>query len=183
MEGLIDLLLAWLDGNSDYRTANLSPPQVVEMSRRELTREYYSSAPELLPSSGVDARVFALYAAGDGAAGTIYVLEAAAVEGSKTYDDPHENPIWREMVLHELVHHVQWQHAEQRTWPCRNAGELDAYCWAVATSPRPAPWIRCPTGRSWRISTPAADRLPEGVQSARRSVYARGMDPNGDALT
>ncbi|SPH17381.1 hypothetical protein DEA8626_00899 [Defluviimonas aquaemixtae] len=127
MEALIDLLFAWLDNNSTYRTANLPPPEIVELSPRELTRQYYSDAPDLLPASGIDKRVFALYSTVDGAAGKIYVLRAAEVDGAEDYDDARENPIWREMVLHELIHHAQWQTEVMQSWPCRNVGERDAY--------------------------------------------------------
>ena len=127
MDILIDILLDWIGENSRYEVAGIEPPVVQLMTPQELTREYYTGAPHLTPADGVDERLNALYAAVDGPVGTIYVLAPDYAPQAEAYDDPSENPIWREYLLHELVHHVQWQTGEADTWACQSQGEWDAY--------------------------------------------------------
>ncbi|KEO55169.1 DUF6647 family protein [Thioclava pacifica] len=127
MEALVEALMQWIGDHSDLKVANLTPPEIVMMSPEELTREFYSDAPDLLPEDGVDDRVNALYAASDGQVGTIYLLAPEAVPDAKYYDDPMENPFFREVLLHELVHHVQWQTKLNESWACPREGEKQAY--------------------------------------------------------
>lgn len=75
----------------------------------------------------MDERVRALYAAGEGPSGTVYMLAASFAEGAERYEHPTDNPVWREMVLHELIHHVQWATGEAEAWPCSRHGETEAY--------------------------------------------------------
>ncbi|TNC73777.1 hypothetical protein [Rubellimicrobium roseum] len=127
MDLLLDALLAWIEAETDYETADLPRPTLVLMRPPDLTREYYSAAPQLLPSDGVDDRLLALYSAEDGAHGTIYVLSPEYVTDAEHWEDPAENPIFREIVLHELIHHIQWQTGAAATWPCPAHGETEAY--------------------------------------------------------
>ncbi|MCB1335680.1 MAG: hypothetical protein KDK26_19095 [Roseivivax sp.] len=127
MEAVIDALLDWIAGNSAYTTDGITRPIVVELSPEDLTREFYSGVPHLVPDDGVDERLNALYAFGDGPAGTIYILDANTIDGAREFDAPHDNPLWREILLHELVHHVQYQTGEADTWQCSSQGEVAAY--------------------------------------------------------
>ncbi|WP_417721920.1 hypothetical protein [Salipiger sp.] len=127
MDALIDALLDWIADHSAREIADVPHPVVLELSPRELTREFYSGVASLMPEDGVDERVNALFAVTDGPHGTIYILDARGIEGAAEYDDPHDNPLWREILLHELVHHVQHVSGEARGWACRNAGEMEAY--------------------------------------------------------
>jgi len=127
MEAIVEALMQWIGDNSTLQYENVPPPLVMLLSPEELTREFYSEAPDLLPAGGVDDRINALYAPADGAHGTIYVLEPEAVPDAKYYEDPTENPFFRELVLHELVHHLQWQEHLNETWVCPREGEMDAY--------------------------------------------------------
>jgi hypothetical protein len=124
---LLEALLDWIGSNSDYRTEDIPAPIVRQMTAEELTREYYADAPSLMPADGVDDRVLALYAPEDGPEGTIYVLEAASIEAHEFYDPPEENPLFREILLHELVHHVQYQTGAAAKWSCPSGGEQEAY--------------------------------------------------------
>jgi len=127
MDLLLDALLAWLGENADYDVAGVVHPEVVVMSREALTDRYYSGARHLTPEDGVDERLNALYAAGDGPAGTIYILAPALAPEAEAFDDPAQNPVWREYLLHELIHHLQWQTGEVEGWACLREGERAAY--------------------------------------------------------
>ena len=127
MEQLIDALLEWIGDHSQYDTANLPHPIVLQLTPHELTREYYTGVAHLMPDDGVDERVNALYAATDGPYGTIYLLSAEFYTDVEHFDDPMDNPLWREVLLHELVHHVQWQSGAADTWLCPAQGETEAY--------------------------------------------------------
>ncbi|MCV2877656.1 hypothetical protein OE699_02225 [Sedimentimonas flavescens] len=127
MELLVEALLQWISEHSDMSIEGIDPPEVVLMTPTQLTREFYSDAPHLLPTSGVDDRVNALYAATDGKHGTIYSLAPDFVSDASYYEEPSENPLFREIHLHELVHHVQWQSGVNETWDCAREGEAEAY--------------------------------------------------------
>ncbi|WP_238367335.1 hypothetical protein [Mesobacterium pallidum] len=127
MEALLEGLMEWIGQNTDYEAAAMPPPIIIEMSPEELTQEYYTGAPHLAPVDGVDDRVNALYARAEGPHGTIYLRAAALTDGASQFDDPLDNPVFREVLLHELVHHAQWHSGEAETWACINYGELEAY--------------------------------------------------------
>jgi hypothetical protein len=121
MESLLSTLLLWIAANSSYDTRGVPHPDVQLMTALEITEEYYSDAPERIPEDGIDSRIKALYAPNDGSKGTIYLLHDGDVEEIYEYAE------LREILLHELVHHVQWQTGVADTWSCRNHGELEAY--------------------------------------------------------
>ncbi|WP_172329893.1 hypothetical protein [Mangrovicoccus sp. HB161399] len=127
MELLIDALLEWISEETGRDTSGMPHPQIAEMTPRALTREFYADHPYLIPEDGQDERIQALYAATDGPDGRIYILAAATFDGADDFEDPYENPVWREVLLHELVHHLQWQAGEPANWACRNFGEEEAY--------------------------------------------------------
>ena len=127
MELLVEALLTWLEASSGYKLEQIPRPQIVEMSARELTSEYYSGAPHLAPQTGVDPRLNALYSAVDGNNGTIFILEATSVDGANRFKSPYENPLFHEILLHELIHHAQWQSGAPDTWACQSYGEHEAY--------------------------------------------------------
>ena len=127
MDPLLDALLDWIGANSAYDVSSVPRPALVELAPEELTRELYADAPQLLPEDGVDDRLLALYSHEDGEHGTLYVLTPEYVADAEYWEDPAENPIFREIVLHELIHHVQWQTGAADTWPCPSRGEEEAY--------------------------------------------------------
>lgn len=127
MNSILMALMLWIAANTPYETADVALPEVVEMTPEELTREFYTDALHLLPDDGVDERVRALYAPGDGEIGRIYILSALHVEGADDMDGPYANPYFREILLHELVHHVQHRTGMMDGFLCPAQGELDAY--------------------------------------------------------
>lgn len=127
MELLITTLLSWIEMHTSYRTQGLPHPEIVVLSRKELTEEYYQNADATAPESGIDMRIKALYAFEDGTYGTIYILDPQSVANARHYVNALDNPRFKEVLLHELVHHVQWHSNEVEQWLCSNEGELEAY--------------------------------------------------------
>lgn len=126
MEALLAILLTWLEVHTDLNT-DIPYPEVIELSPNALTKEYYTDYPAAIPVSGVDNRVQALYAWGDGPSGTIYILASHFTELSPNYDAGLKNPLFQERLLHELVHHVQYHNGKYEQFKCQNQGELLAY--------------------------------------------------------
>ena len=127
MDALIDVLLDWIDQHSTYQTHSMPHPVVLALSPHELTLEYYTGVAHLIPSDGIDERLNALYAPGDGPHGTVYILAPQHIEHAADYDHPTDNPLFREILLHELVHHVQHHSGAALDWPCLSIGEAEAY--------------------------------------------------------
>lgn len=121
IETLIGSLLMWIASNSTYDTSNIQQPDVLLVSAHEITAEYYSEAPERAPTGEIDPRIKALYTPLEGESGTIYLRFTG--DPDELYDDI----ATQEILLHELVHHVQWQTGVAETWRCQNEGELEAY--------------------------------------------------------
>ena len=136
MDALIDLLLDWIGENSAYQTSDLEPPAVVELGPKELTREYYYGRAHLIPEDGVDDRLNAIYIANEGPEGTIFILSPDQIDGAENFADPRDNPLWREILLHELVHHAQHDHGAG----CAQLGvdrALTLACGSVRLEPDP----------------------------------------------
>lgn len=121
LQEIVNTLLVWIALNSSYVTDGLEHPHVVLMTAEEITAEYYSGDAALIPETGVDPRINALYAPKDGAQGTIYLRFSG--QPDQLFDDIQA----REALLHELVHHVQWRSGAADSWLCQNEGELEAY--------------------------------------------------------
>lgn len=124
MELLTDALLDWISQYSGYDTHNIPPPTVVELSPHEITREAYTGVAHLMPDDGVDKRINALY---DQENAIIYILDADVVQDAEYFEEPTDNPIFREILLHELVHHVQHTSGAAADWECLALGEKEAY--------------------------------------------------------
>ena len=81
MDALVLALLTWINDKTAYDTTSMPLPAIVEVSAEEITQEAYKDTPDLMPASGVDARVFALYTWEPSDTGTVYILRAAETEG------------------------------------------------------------------------------------------------------
>ena len=127
MEALIDALLEWLTRHSDYHASDLPRPAVIEVDAAALTREAYRATPDLAPASGVDRKLYALYSWERDRNGTVFILERRLTVGHRPGENPLDNPIFQERLLHELVHHAQYHDGAYRRFPCRAHGEREAY--------------------------------------------------------
>ena len=126
MEALVSALLAWLDTNADYPLEGVPPPIVRELDAEALTAESRGEPHDGVAPGEADPRVLALYSRRDGPHGTIYILEAASTPGLQPGEPPLENPVFRERLLHELVHHVQFHTGAYAAFACRELAEVDA---------------------------------------------------------
>ncbi|WP_425102352.1 hypothetical protein [Tropicibacter sp. S64] len=124
MNALATALMAWIAAHSSYDTATMPLPDIALLTPEALTAEFYRDAPQDIPASRVDARVIALYSHEDGPHGTIFLLTP---EPAWPGDDPLQDPIFQEQLLHELVHHAQRLSGVMDSWQCRNQGEREAY--------------------------------------------------------
>jgi hypothetical protein len=131
MEALVLSLLLWLSANSDYQVAHLSPPQVRLLSPQAMTALYYeqagavSGAPAGAPK--VDTRIQGYFSWAANAPGTIYLVHPEDTPGAASYTDPTDNPLFRERLLHELVHFAQRAGGAYARFDCPAQGEFDAY--------------------------------------------------------
>ncbi|WP_425092822.1 hypothetical protein [Tropicimonas sp. S265A] len=127
MNEVLAALMLWISANTAYDTTGMPLPEVIEMTPQELTAEYYTDAPQLMPAKGVDERIQALYSIEEGPHGRVYILDADLVPGAADGDDAYDNPLFREMLLHELVHHVQHVSGVADSYLCPAQGEVEAY--------------------------------------------------------
>lgn len=162
METLVAALLEWLEANADYPVEGIPPPIVRELSAEALTAELRGEPHDRVAPGEADPRVHALYSWEDGPHGTVFILEAASTPGLQPGEPPLENPVFRERLLHELVHHVQFHTGAYAAFACREMGEVDALRLGAlylrrhhAADPLPRRWMaiheasrcRAPIGR------------------------------------
>ncbi len=143
MEQLISSLMIWISANTSYNVSNISHPEVRLLSPHEMTEEYYSGTDAPRPESGIDSRVFALYSQDDASNGVIFLLDPrlnnelttesvgaatlALNRSAPLHTDWLENPVFQEQLLHEMIHHVQYQSGTINDFPCPAYGEKEAY--------------------------------------------------------
>lgn len=143
MEELITALLLWIGSNTTYKVHDIPQPEVRLLGPQELTDEYYSGTDAHRPESGIDSRIYALYNQVDSVNGIIYLLDPRLNDELKTefqntfksvsdrskplQSEWYEHPVFQEQLLHELIHHVQYQSGAVDQFPCPAHGELEAY--------------------------------------------------------
>ena len=143
MENLITALMLWIGANTNYDTSSLQHPDVVLLSPKQMTTEYYSGAGVSLPVSGIDTRVLALYNHEKTTKGVIYLLDPrlnSELEAETLAPQHHvkdlahpltalwlEHPVFQEQLLHELIHHVQFKSGAVDRMPCIASSEKEAY--------------------------------------------------------
>lgn len=128
MDTLVASLMLWIGANSAYDTNALPMPHVQIMTPAQLTAEYYTSSG--LPAAArpdIDPRVMALYDFEAPPHGRIYIIDPALTEGMRPGEDPLDNPVFQERLLHELVHHVQRLSGAYDEFKCPAQGEIEAY--------------------------------------------------------
>ncbi|EEX14898.1 hypothetical protein CSE45_1765 [Citreicella sp. SE45] len=122
-------------------------PAVVEPGAEPRTREDCSGIASLVSEDDVDERLNALFAVTDGPHGTIYILDADTIDGAAHCDDAHENPLWREILLHTRAPCTGGARSRRGLGvPARKSADL-----AGAISTRRGSRIGCRTGCSGRM--------------------------------
>ena len=143
MEALIATLIIWIGSNTSYDVSNIPHPDVRLVSSEALTEEYYSGTDVPRPESGIDKRIYALYNNVDAENGIIFLLDPRLNDELNTdlhntekslpdlseplHQEWLEHPIFQEQLLHELIHHVQYQTGVADKLPCPARAELEAY--------------------------------------------------------
>jgi hypothetical protein len=127
MEQVATALLVWIASHSSYReAARLPPPPIVTMTAEDLTTVVRQRAGAA--ARGVDDwRVYGYFSLDDEDHGTIYIVRPADTPGAELFEDPADNPIFRERLLHELVHYAQHATGEVQRLQCPQMRELAAY--------------------------------------------------------
>lgn len=124
MEQLAQALLLWISTNTGYSLNNIPIPVIKMMSAQEITQEFYSQQEFLIPAGGIDDRIYGLYDSTSTSNGVIYLRVDADTESG---EEIWSSPILQERLLHELVHHVQFQSGAVNDFPCQKYGEKEAY--------------------------------------------------------
>lgn len=126
MEELASALLIWIAAHSEYAVAKARPPAIVLVDPAEMQAVADTRA-SALHSSSPGGRLWGWFERGEGATGVIYLIRPEDTPQAERYADASENPLFRERLLHELVHYAQRVSGSDRTLDCLAQGEADAY--------------------------------------------------------
>lgn len=129
METLVLSLMLWLSSHSGYDIAQVAPPPVHLLSPEAMTSLYYEQTALGIPAGApkVDRRIQGYFSWADAPQGVIYLIGPQDTPGAESYADPSENPLFRERLLHELVHFAQHAGGAYARFDCAAQGEFDAY--------------------------------------------------------
>jgi hypothetical protein len=127
VEQLAASLLLWIAAHSTMAVTHLSPPPVVLLSPEQMTALYYKQTSVQSRAPKVDARIQGYFDWSGDAPGIIYLVHPQDTPGAGTYIDPTDNPLFRERLLHELVHFAQHATGTYAHFDCPAQGEFDAY--------------------------------------------------------
>lgn len=128
MEQIAIGLLIWIAAHSGYDTAQLVPPPIVLLTHEAMAQTMAGDASDSAAlQANLDQRVQGYYDPADGPRGTIYLIRAEDTPAAERYAEPADNPLFRERLLHELVHFAQQATGAYERFRCRSQGERDAY--------------------------------------------------------
>ncbi len=127
MEQLALSLLLWIAAHSTLAVAGLNPPPIVLLNPEQMTALYYQQAGMPSTAPKVDTRVQGYFDWSGDSRGVIYLVRPQDTPGANAYTDPADNPLFRERLLHELVHFAQHATGSYERFDCPAQGEFDAY--------------------------------------------------------
>lgn len=131
MESLAMSLLLWLAAHSSYDATRAGVPPIHLLSPEAMTAMYYeqvsgrSGVPAGAPQ--VDRRIQGYFSWTEPPQGAIYLVRPEDTPGAASHADPATNPLFRERLLHELVHFAQHASGAYAHFACPAQGEFDAY--------------------------------------------------------
>ncbi len=127
MDQIAIALLIWISAHSEYTAAQLQPPPIVLLSPEAMTAVVHEREGLPLVAGMVDKRIQGYFSWDDGAKGTIYLVRSEDTPGAGKYANPSDNPLFRERLLHELVHFAQRSTGAYERRQCSAQNEFDAY--------------------------------------------------------
>ena len=129
METLALSLLLWLSANSGYEVSGLEAPPVRLLDPEAMTALYYAQSVSGVPVGApkVDRRIHGFFSWTEAPRGAIYLIQPQDTPGAASFADPTDNPLFRERLLHELVHFAQHASGAYTRFDCPAQGEFDAY--------------------------------------------------------
>ncbi len=129
MDTLATTMLIWLAANSDFDVVHHGPPPIRLLSPEALTSLYREqngvNAGE--GAAKIDRRVQGYFSWTHAPNGVIYLVTPQDTPGAAWHADPTDNPLFRERLLHELVHYAQHVGGAYAKFDCPAQGEFDAY--------------------------------------------------------
>lgn len=112
MEALALSLLVWLSANSGYDATRAGVPPIRLLSPEAMTALYYQQASgggDGVPAGApkIVSRIQGYFSWSELPRGAIYLVRPEDTPGAAGFADPTANPLFRERLLHELVHFAQ----------------------------------------------------------------------------
>ena len=123
MEEIAAALLLWIAAHSPLDASRLKPPPVVLLDAEAIAGRGHHNA----PTASGEQRVLGYFAADEGPRGTIYVLRPERWPGQDDNAAAATDPLFRERLLHELVHYAQHATGQTARFECPMQGEAMAY--------------------------------------------------------
>jgi hypothetical protein len=97
------------------------------MSPEQITAHYRKRIGSDEREPTADPRILGHFERLPGRRGIIYVLDPKLAPGADRHETPLHNPIFRERLLHELMHYAQHYTGAYEKFKCEAKAEFDAY--------------------------------------------------------
>jgi hypothetical protein len=127
MEQLAATLLTWIALHSSYPVANAPVPKIVVLSPTEMTARYRQLIDSNQREPAIDPRVLGHFERQRGRRGIVYIVDPTVAPGADRFESPLLNPVFRERLLHELIHYAQHFTGAYEKFECAAKAEFDAY--------------------------------------------------------
>jgi hypothetical protein len=123
MDEIAAALLIWIAAHSPLDASRLQPPPIVLLDAQAIATRDHAGA----QAAAGEQRVLGYFAPHEGRNGTIYVLRPERRPGQDDVAAAAADPLFRERLLHELVHFAQHATGQTARFECPMQGEAQAY--------------------------------------------------------